>query len=200
MLHYPAPRAHPSRDATLFDQYYSLSSPPPRTMSSSHSTEEIFKKRYWTSENAGKRSKGTPSPYGHLISKPRCSKERMDTSEGRELIDSLTRSCYLSKRSEVGSLRTLSPHNHVFHRASLSPLDYLSGDSSTSDHSSSSSSIGSPIMPSSRTNNPSESRTPVFIDILPDPTPFELILVSFTWAFFIQAPSLLQLTTSHEGH
>jgi hypothetical protein len=39
MLHYPAPIAHASRDATLFDP----SSPPPRTMSPSQSTDEIFK-------------------------------------------------------------------------------------------------------------------------------------------------------------
>lgn len=212
MLHYPTPIAHASRDTTLFDP----SSPLPRTMSPSQSTEEIFKtilnvRKCW------KTLKGNTEPvwppyleatmlkglheykpvdsretqilgrfpmrnrfiseyiYQHT-GKYRSSKQigsRLqqfrDTSEGRELIDSLTRSCYLNTRSEVGSSRTFSPHNHVFHRASLS---YISGDSSTSDHSSSSSSTGSPTMPPSRRNNPSESRTPVYIDILPDPTPY----------------------------
>ncbi|KAG1762335.1 hypothetical protein EDD22DRAFT_581650 [Suillus occidentalis] len=220
MLHYPAPIAHASHDATLFDQY-SSSSPmttPPRTISPSQSTEDIFRtilnvRKCW------KTLKGNTEPvwppyleatmlkglheykpvdsretqilgrfpmrnrfiseyiYQHT-GKYRSSKQigsRLqqfrDTSEGRELIDSLTRSCYLPTRSEVGSTRTFSPHIHVFEGESLSPLHYLSVDSSGSDYSSSSS-TGSPTMPSSRRNNPSDSRTPVFIDILPDPTPY----------------------------
>ncbi|KAG1767469.1 hypothetical protein EV702DRAFT_1146655 [Suillus placidus] len=102
-----------------------------------------------------------------------------DTSEGRELIDSLTR-CYLSTRSEVGSPRRFSPHNHVFEGESMSPLYYLSLDSSGSDTSSASSSAGSPTssvessaMPSSKQNNPPDTgRTPVYIDILREPRSF----------------------------
>ncbi|KAG0694437.1 hypothetical protein DFH29DRAFT_815357 [Suillus ampliporus] len=101
-----------------------------------------------------------------------------DTSEGRELIDSLTR-CYLTW-SEVGSSRRFSPHNHVFEGESKSPLSYLSSDSSTSDSSSSYSSAGSPkssaqpspAMPSSKQNNIPDTRTPVYIDILPESSSF----------------------------
>ncbi|KAG1738188.1 hypothetical protein EDB19DRAFT_1636502 [Suillus lakei] len=104
-----------------------------------------------------------------------------DTSEGRELIDSLTR-CYLSTRSEVGSSRRFSPHNHVFEGESMPPLYYLSVDSSGSDTSSTSSSASSPTssaeytynpaMPSSRQKHPSDTRTPVHIDILPEASSF----------------------------
>lgn len=58
----------------------------------------------------------------------------------------------------------------------MSPLYYLSVDSSGSDTSSSSSSTGSPIssaaMPSSRKNNIPDNRTPVYIDILPNVSSF----------------------------
>ncbi|KAG1727678.1 uncharacterized protein EDB91DRAFT_889101 [Suillus paluster] len=98
-----------------------------------------------------------------------------DTSEGRELIDSLTR-CYLT-RSEVGSSRRFSPHKHGFEGESKPPLSYLSSDSSTSDSSSTSSSADSPMssarhysqaMPSSKQNNLPDTRAPVYIDILPE--------------------------------
>ncbi|OJA17332.1 hypothetical protein AZE42_05915 [Rhizopogon vesiculosus] len=100
-----------------------------------------------------------------------------DTSEGRELIDSLTR-CYLT-RSEAGSSRTFSPHHHVFGGPSSSPsLSSISCDSLPSDDSSTSSSTDSPassaqyspIMPSSKHNQLPDSRTPVYIDILPEPS------------------------------
>ncbi|KAG1866953.1 hypothetical protein C8R48DRAFT_772153 [Suillus tomentosus] len=100
-----------------------------------------------------------------------------DTSEGRELIDSLTRS-YLSTRSEVGSPRRFSPHNHVFEGESMPPLDYISVDSSGSETSPASSSYGSSAeyidtaMPSSRRNNLPDNRTPVYIDILPEASSF----------------------------
>ncbi|KAG2067920.1 hypothetical protein BDR04DRAFT_1057430 [Suillus decipiens] len=102
-----------------------------------------------------------------------------DTPEGRELIDSLTR-CYLSTRSEVGKSRRFCPHNHVFMGETMPSLDYLSVDSSGSDASSTSSEFaGSPIpstqyttMPSSKQNNPSDNRTPVYIDILPETSSF----------------------------
>lgn len=92
-----------------------------------------------------------------------------DTSEGRELIDSLTR--------EIGSLRRFSPHN-VFEGEFMPPLDYISVDSSGSDASSASSSTGSissaeyTAMPSSKRHNPSDNRTPVYIDILPEANSF----------------------------
>ncbi|KAG2122329.1 hypothetical protein DEU56DRAFT_864478 [Suillus clintonianus] len=103
-----------------------------------------------------------------------------DTSEGRELIDSLTR-CYLSTRSEFGSSRRFSLHNHVFEGESKSPFSYLSFDSSSSDSSSTTSSTGSsiysaeythspPDMPSRQ--NPPDNRTPVYIDILPESSSF----------------------------
>ncbi|KAG1882335.1 hypothetical protein F4604DRAFT_422405 [Suillus subluteus] len=93
-----------------------------------------------------------------------------DTSEGRELIDSLSR--------EFGSSRKFSPHNYVFEGESMPPLDYLSLDSSRSDASSASSSAGSissaeyTAMPSSKKNNPPDNRTPVYIDILPEASSF----------------------------
>lgn len=93
-----------------------------------------------------------------------------DTSEGRELIDSLAR--------EVGSSRRFSPHNYVFEGESMLALDYLSIDSSGSDASSASSSAGSTssteytAMPSSKQRNPPDTRTPVYIDILREASSF----------------------------
>ncbi|KAG2158558.1 uncharacterized protein EDB93DRAFT_1118910 [Suillus bovinus] len=88
-----------------------------------------------------------------------------DTSEGRELIDSLTRS-YLTTRTEVGSSRTFSTHNHVFEGESIHYLSLRTDSSSAS-----ASPTSSPAMPSSRRNNLPDNRTPVYIDILPDTNP-----------------------------
>ncbi|KAG2142465.1 hypothetical protein DEU56DRAFT_911151 [Suillus clintonianus] len=93
-----------------------------------------------------------------------------DTSEGRELIESLSR---------VGSSRRVSPHNHSFEDASPSPL---SSDSSTGDSSSTSSSADSsipstqysPAMSLSKRNHIPETRTPVYIDILPESSSFSV--------------------------
>jgi len=60
----------------------------------------------------------------------------------------------------------------------MPPLDYISVDSSGSDASSASSSTGSissaeyTAMPSSKRHNPSDNRTPVYIDILPEANSF----------------------------
>ncbi|KAG1736116.1 uncharacterized protein EDB91DRAFT_537786 [Suillus paluster] len=94
-----------------------------------------------------------------------------DTSEGRELIDSLTQG-YLARR-ESGSSQRLSPHNQIFEAKSKPPF-------STSDNSYTSSSAGSPIssakyspvMPSSKQNHLPDTRPLVYIDILPEPSLF----------------------------
>jgi hypothetical protein len=89
------------------------------------------------------------------------------------VIDSLTR-CYLT-RSEAGLSLTFSPHHHVFGGPSSSPSS-LSCASLPSDDSSTSSSAGSPtssaqyspVMPPSKHSQLPDSRTPVYIDILPE--------------------------------
>ncbi|KAG1745271.1 hypothetical protein EDB19DRAFT_1849322 [Suillus lakei] len=98
-----------------------------------------------------------------------------DTSEGRELIDSLTHS-----RSEVDSSRRFSPHSHMhdFEDESKHSPSSLSFKSSTltSDSSSASSSISSAqyssVMSSSKRNHLPDTRTPVYIDILPESSSF----------------------------
>lgn len=87
-----------------------------------------------------------------------------------EVIDSLTQ-CYLT-RSEAGSF---SPHHHVFGGPSSSPSpSSISCDSLPSDDSSTSSSAESPTSPAQynlvmpKHNQLPDSRTPVYIDILPE--------------------------------
>jgi transcriptional enhancer factor len=98
-----------------------------------------------------------------------------DTSEGRELIDSLQ---YHNARNEVDhSSRRFSTHSHVFEdEFNHSPSSlYSNSSTSSSDSSSTCSSTGSSIssgqyrdMPSSKRNRLPDTRTPVYIDILPE--------------------------------
>ncbi|KAG2064305.1 hypothetical protein BDR04DRAFT_1110309 [Suillus decipiens] len=94
-----------------------------------------------------------------------------DTLEGRELIDSLLAA---PTGSEVDSRRRFSPHSHD--ESNLSPSSsYSSSSTSSNDSSSTGSSTSSGRhhnMPSSKRNHLPDTRTPVYIDILPESSSF----------------------------
>ncbi|KAH7929559.1 hypothetical protein BV22DRAFT_1029416 [Leucogyrophana mollusca] len=106
-----------------------------------------------------------------------------DTSEGRELMESLTRCYHVRTESGPSSARFNVPHQHAPRTTYSSPaLSSLSCDLPPSDSSSSSSSADSPvsppdysplmpsIKPSIKSQAPANPRTVVHIDILPTST------------------------------
>ncbi|KAG1862063.1 hypothetical protein DFJ58DRAFT_744079 [Suillus subalutaceus] len=101
-----------------------------------------------------------------------------DTLEGRELIDSLQ---FHDARSEVDLSRRFSPHSHGFEDEFNPSTSSLYSNSSTpsNDSSSTCSSTGSSIssgqyrdMSSSKRTHLPDTRTPVYIDILPESSSF----------------------------
>ncbi|KAG1823530.1 uncharacterized protein BJ212DRAFT_1574193 [Suillus subaureus] len=123
-----------------------------------------------------------------------------DTLEGRELIDSLQ--C----RSEVDSSRRFFLHSHGFEGESnhfpSPPSLYSNSSTSSNDSSSTCSSTGSPIstgqyrdMSSSKRNHLPDTRTPVYIDILPESSSFSSSSSSRSRAPF--SSPYLQGVTAH---
>ncbi|KAG1776315.1 hypothetical protein EV702DRAFT_1029448 [Suillus placidus] len=119
-----------------------------------------------------------------------------DTLEGRELIDSL-QYCH-GARSEVGSSRILSPHSQDESNPSPSSL-YSNSSTSTNDSSSTGSSISSgQSMSSSKRNHLPDTRTPVYIDILPESSSFSSSSSSRSRAPFYKPPQSVAAHTSSD--
>ncbi|KAG2343143.1 hypothetical protein BDR05DRAFT_983039 [Suillus weaverae] len=122
-----------------------------------------------------------------------------DTLEGRELIDSL-QYCH-GARSEVGSSRRLSSHSQDEYNPS--PSLYSNSSTSTNDNSSTCSSTGSSIssgqyMSSSKRNHLPDTRTPVYIDILPESSSFSSSSSSRSRAPFYKPPQGVAAHTSSD--